>query len=114
MLLQRPGWGIAVCGSCSVVVLRWWAGVCCVCRYKRQGRKAKNRRIVVCEEKCFSLLFVELGRCNHGWWSGSEDTRKGPRVMYPSDLTAHFVDTQLRREAVVKLWRVGSHSAGAV
>ena len=30
MPVQRPGWGIAVCGSCSVVGLRWWAGVCCV------------------------------------------------------------------------------------
>ena len=31
MLLQRPGWGLAVRGSCSVVCLHWWAGVCCVC-----------------------------------------------------------------------------------
>ena len=30
-IVRRPGWGIAVCGSCSVVGLRWWAGVCCVC-----------------------------------------------------------------------------------
>ena len=28
MLLQRPGWGFAVWGSCSVVGLHWWAGVC--------------------------------------------------------------------------------------
>ena len=31
LFVQRPGWGIAVCGSCSVVGLRWLAGVCCVC-----------------------------------------------------------------------------------
>ena len=30
-IVRRPGWGIAVCGSCSVVGLRWWADVCCVC-----------------------------------------------------------------------------------
>ena len=29
--VQQPGWGIAVCGLCSVVALCWWAGVCCVC-----------------------------------------------------------------------------------
>ena len=23
--VQRPGWGVAVCGSCSVLGLRWWA-----------------------------------------------------------------------------------------
>ena len=27
MHVQRPGWGIAVCCPCSVVGLRWWAGV---------------------------------------------------------------------------------------
>ena len=31
MHLQRPGWGVAVCGSCSFVGLRWWAGVYCAC-----------------------------------------------------------------------------------
>ena len=25
MHVQRPGWGVAICGSCSVVGLRWWA-----------------------------------------------------------------------------------------
>ena len=29
MLLQRPGRGFAVCGSCSIVGLHWWAGVVC-------------------------------------------------------------------------------------
>ena len=29
--VQRPGWAIAVCGSCTVVGPRWCAGVCCVC-----------------------------------------------------------------------------------
>ena len=27
MHVRRPGWGISVCGSCSVVGLRWWADV---------------------------------------------------------------------------------------
>ena len=31
MLVQQSGLRIAVCGSCSVFGLRWWAGVCCVC-----------------------------------------------------------------------------------
>ena len=31
MHVQWPGWGVAVCGSYGVVVLRWSAGVCCVC-----------------------------------------------------------------------------------
>ena len=31
MLVQRPGRGITFYGSCSVVGLRWWAGVYCVC-----------------------------------------------------------------------------------
>ena len=30
MLLQRPCRGFAVRGSCSIVGLHWWAGVCCV------------------------------------------------------------------------------------
>ena len=29
--MQRPGWRIAVGGSCSVVGLRWWAGAPCAC-----------------------------------------------------------------------------------
>ena len=35
MHVQRPGWGIAIFGSCSVVGLRWWAGVyrVCVCAF---------------------------------------------------------------------------------
>ena len=31
MHVPRSGWEIAVCSSCSVVGLRWWAGVCRVC-----------------------------------------------------------------------------------
>ena len=46
MPVQRPGWGVAVCGSCSVVGLRWWTGVCCVCLWLFPARLSiPNHRV---------------------------------------------------------------------
>ena len=51
MHVQRPGWGIAVCGSCSVVGLRWRADVYRAC----------VPLVVSCSSSCL-LMYSEPSR----------------------------------------------------